>query len=102
VLVREVRREPAEAFFAVPLPFVTAARFRASPFVAFVFAAFAVLVFAVFAREVLPRVVFTRLRLGPAALFAVPRLRAPDLFADRLFLAFDPLPFAFAMRSPLT
>jgi hypothetical protein len=48
------------------------------------------------------RVFFARLRLGPAPLFAAARRPAPDVFADELFRAFDPLPFAFAMRSPLT
>jgi hypothetical protein len=89
LLVRAVRPVLVDAFVAAPPRLLADARFRALPF-------------GVLAPEVRRPVFLARLRLGPAPLFAAARRPAPDFFADGLFRAFDPLPFAFAMRSPLT
>ena len=96
LLVAAVRPVLADVFFPALPRLLADGRFGALPF--------GVLAPAVrrpvfFARV---RVFFARLRLGPAPLFAAARRPAPDVFADELFRAFDPLPFAFAMRSPLT
>jgi hypothetical protein len=89
LLVRAVRPVLVDVFFPALPRLLADARFGALPL-------------GVLAPAVRRPVFFARLRLGPAPLFAAARRAAPDFFADGLFRAFDPLPFAFAMRSPLT